>query len=145
MLSITEHLDPHLFTELEPLLDTRILDLEVFQPKERFCPFCTTPLITYKTIPSRNVQTLDASRDISERQLYCPNPACLGRVLDPTSGKSRPRIFTSPDLRLLVLEKMHYGLDVVLEVGRRAYTDSKSGRQVRHEFLRDYGFAPTPA
>jgi len=40
---------------------------------------------------------------------------------------------------------MHYALNVVLEVGRRAFTDSKSGRQVFHEFHRDYGFAPSLA
>jgi len=40
---------------------------------------------------------------------------------------------------------MHYALDVVLEVGRRAFTDPKPGTQLQREFLRDFGFTPSLA
>ena len=145
MSTITPLSDPHLFTSLEPLLETRLLEGELFPPHARRCPFCDFRLTTYKTIPLRTVWTLAGPLHISERQLCCPNSACSGRPLDPLSVQPTPRIFKSPDLRQIVLPKMQYGLDVVLEIGRRAYTDPKPGSQLQYEFRRDYGFAPSLA
>ncbi len=145
MSIITPLSDPPLFTSLEPLLDTRLLQDDLFQPHERLCPFCDSHLTTYKTIPARTICTLTGPHTFSERQLCCPNLTCPSRPLDPQSGHPKPLIFKSPNIRQLVLPKMHYGLDVVLEIGRRSYSDPKPGPQLQLEFSREYGFAPSLA
>ena len=145
MTTITPLSDPHHFTSLEPLLETRLLEDDLFQPHERLCPFCDCPLTTYKTIPARTICTLTGPRTFSELQLCCPNLTCPSRPLDPQSGYPIPLIFKSPLIQQFVLPKMYYGLDVVLEVGRRSYTDPKPGPQLQLEFSRDFGFAPSLA
>ena len=59
-------------------------------------------------------------RELKEWELYRPNKHCNGRVIDKQTGYSKPPIFRSLYIQQIVLSKMQYGLDVVIEVGRLA-------------------------
>ena len=112
---------------------------EVFRPEITHCPLCQTVPWVYKTIPDRKVITLGGVKQIDEIQTYCPNPECPGRGGNQQAGSERSFIFTSQKLREWIFPHMRYGLDVILEVGRRFKSDPKPGRDIQTEILRDYG------
>lgn len=138
MNSLIKDPEQILFTPPDKLVEERIPDRNVFQPEERRCPFCGADLKTYKTIPSRRIITLEGSRIIAVKQLFCPNRECIGRKKDKKTGTSKLPVFKSKELRHVVLKRMQYGLDVVIEIGQRAYEDPKPGRQLQREINREY-------
>lgn len=118
---------------------THLQESEHVRPEITGCPRCQTPPAVYKTIPKRTIITLTGSRQIRETQTCCRNPECPGRTEDDQTGKKYPLVFTSAKVRALVLPRMKYGLDVILEVGRRFKTDPKPGRLIQNEIERQYG------
>jgi len=97
-----------------------------------------TLLVVHKVLHGRAIIGLRGIKVTKEIQLRCPYEKCPGRIWDHIKQKCLPPVFKSVQLRQIVLPKKHYGLDVIMEIGKRAFGDYRSGVEITKDLHTEF-------